>query len=156
MTLLSVASIKDDWYFSSYSHRWTRLASMAIHRYGRRFFEIPHAAVYLLIAANFIAYGVCFYSSGTIDIPSELLLRSGAMYPSAMSVPRFNAICARSVDLIEIGGRYSEVQFGLPPFSIALKNSPGVGTVRASTEAAFCSSSGESGESETVDWPGDC
>ena len=57
---------------------------MAIHRYGRRFFEVPHAAVYLLIAANFIAYGVCFYSSGAIDIPSELLLRSGAMYSSAI------------------------------------------------------------------------
>jgi membrane associated rhomboid family serine protease len=57
---------------------------MAIHRYGRRFFEVPHAAVYLLIAANFIAYGVCFYSSGAIVIPSELLLRSGAMYSSAI------------------------------------------------------------------------
>jgi membrane associated rhomboid family serine protease len=62
---------------------------MAIHRYGRRFFEVPHAAVYLLIAANFIAYGVCFYSTGAIVIPSELLLRSGAMYPSAISRPEY-------------------------------------------------------------------
>jgi membrane associated rhomboid family serine protease len=62
-----------------------QISSMTFHRYGRRFFEVPHAAVYLLIAANFIAYSVCFYSSGAIVIPSELLLRSGAMYPSAIS-----------------------------------------------------------------------
>src|SRR6516225_8152900 len=78
------------------------------------------------------------------------------MYPSAIRVPRFSAIWARSVDLMEIGGRYSEVQFGLPPFSIALKNSPGVGTVSASTEIAFFTSSGESGTSEAVGDPVGC
>src|SRR6516164_4212528 len=62
-----------------------------------------------------------------------------------MRVPRFKAICARSVDLTEIGGRYSEVQFGLPPFSMASKNSPGVGTVSASMETALFSSSADSG-----------
>src|ERR1700693_1579083 len=72
------------------------------------------------------------------------------MYPSANNVPRLRAIWARSVNLIETGGRYWEVQFGLPPFSIALKNSPGVGTVRASTDAAFFNSSAESGLSAAV------
>ena len=66
-----------------------RISSMTFHRYGRRYFEVPHAAVYLLIAANFIAYGVCLYLSGAIVIPSELLLRSGAMYPSAISRPEY-------------------------------------------------------------------
>src|SRR6476661_5931001 len=78
------------------------------------------------------------------------------MYPSAIRVPRFNAILARSVDLIETGGRYCDVQFGLPPFSIALKNSPGVGTVSASTDTAFFNSSAESGVSETVLLSADC
>jgi len=58
---------------------------MKIHRYGRRFFAVPHAAVYLLIAANILAFGVCCYISSAIVMPSELLFRSGAMYPSAIA-----------------------------------------------------------------------
>jgi rhomboid protease GluP len=48
------------------------------------FFETPHAIVYLLIAANIVAYGVCFSQSDTAVLPAGLLLRSGAMYPLAI------------------------------------------------------------------------
>jgi membrane associated rhomboid family serine protease len=61
-----------------------RTDSMAIGRDGRRFFEVPHAAVYLLITANIVAYAACLRQSGTEAIPAELLLRNGAMYGAAI------------------------------------------------------------------------
>jgi membrane associated rhomboid family serine protease len=57
---------------------------MAILQGREKYFEIPHTAVYLLIAANIIAYGVCVSQSGTLVLPTELLFRSGAMYPLAI------------------------------------------------------------------------
>jgi rhomboid protease GluP len=57
---------------------------MTFHRYGRRFFEVPHVAVCLLIATNIIAYSMCSYFAGTLAIPSEMLFRSGAMYSTAI------------------------------------------------------------------------
>jgi membrane associated rhomboid family serine protease len=57
---------------------------MAIGREGRRFFESPHAAVYLLITANIVVYALCLRRSGTEAIPTELLFRNGAMYSFAV------------------------------------------------------------------------
>ena len=62
----------------------------------------------------------------------------------------------RLVDLVETGGRYCEVQFGFPPFSIALKNSPRVGTVKVSIEIARFSSSVVRGESAVEGMPTVC
>jgi rhomboid protease GluP len=51
---------------------------------GSSFFEIPHAAVFLLITLNIFAYAWCLNQSGTIAISGEVLFRSGAMYSSAI------------------------------------------------------------------------
>ncbi|HEY2136043.1 MAG TPA: rhomboid family intramembrane serine protease [Xanthobacteraceae bacterium] len=58
---------------------------MAIDRTDRQFFEVPHAAVYLLITANIVAYVLCFRTSGVAAIPGELLFRDGAMYSAALA-----------------------------------------------------------------------
>ena len=49
-----------------------------------RYFEIPHLAVYLLAAANVVAFGFCVTQSDGPDIPSEVLFRYGAMYSLAI------------------------------------------------------------------------
>jgi hypothetical protein len=72
------------------------------------------------------------------------------MYPSAINVPRFRAICARLTPPIGVGGRNWDTQFGLPVLSIALKNSPGVGTVSESIVTAAFSSAPDNGEAAGV------
>ena len=57
---------------------------MSNYRSGAGFFEIPHAAVYLLITGNIAVYLLCLSQSGTAAIPPELLFRNGAMYPLAI------------------------------------------------------------------------
>src|SRR5258708_7812125 len=55
------------------------------NRGGRRFFEIPRAHAYPLIAAaNVLVYCACVGYSGMIVIPPEFLLSSGAMYSAAI------------------------------------------------------------------------
>jgi len=51
---------------------------------SRRFIEVPHAAVYLLIAANIIVFALCLRQAGSEAIPGEILFRSGAMYTAAL------------------------------------------------------------------------
>src|SRR5215831_6517456 len=51
---------------------------------SRRFIEVPHAAVYLLIAANIVVFALCLRQAGSEAIPGEILFRSGAMYTAAM------------------------------------------------------------------------
>jgi rhomboid protease GluP len=58
---------------------------MKIYRPGPRFFEIPHATVYLLLAANIVIFGLCLLYSGSASIPMDVLFRSGAMYSSAIA-----------------------------------------------------------------------
>ena len=53
-------------------------------REGADFFENPHAAVYLLIAANIAVFALCARLSGLEAIPAELLFRNGAMYSAAI------------------------------------------------------------------------
>src|ERR1700749_3945113 len=72
------------------------------------------------------------------------------MYPSAIKVPRFSAICARLTPPIGVGGLNWDTQFGLPVLSIALKNSPGVGTVSESIVTAAFSSASDNGEAAGV------
>jgi membrane associated rhomboid family serine protease len=57
---------------------------MNILRTNRSFFASPHAAVYLLITANVLVYGLCLDRTGTVAIPTDVLLRSGAMYAFAI------------------------------------------------------------------------
>ncbi|MBR1219502.1 rhomboid family intramembrane serine protease [Bradyrhizobium sp. U87765 SZCCT0131] len=47
-------------------------------------FEIPHFAVYLLLTANLLAYGLCLSRSGTGTMTAEVLYRSGAIYIGAL------------------------------------------------------------------------
>ena len=49
------------------------------------FFEIPHAAVYGLIAANIVVFALCAWQSGGEAISGELLFRNGAMYSAAIA-----------------------------------------------------------------------
>ena len=51
---------------------------------SRRFIEVPHAAVYLLIAANIVVFALCLRQAGSEAIPGEILFRSGAMYTAAL------------------------------------------------------------------------
>ena len=57
---------------------------MMSHRPDRGFFEIPHAAVYLLLTANIVIAGLCFSQSGAAAVPTALLYRYGAMYSLAL------------------------------------------------------------------------
>ena len=57
---------------------------MNILRTNRSSFASPHAAVYLLLTANVLVYGLCLAQTGTVDIPTDVLLRDGAMYSFAI------------------------------------------------------------------------
>jgi rhomboid protease GluP len=57
---------------------------MAIAGDGRRFFEVPHAATFLLIATNVLVYAISLRQAGSETIPGELLFRYGAMYNAAL------------------------------------------------------------------------
>jgi rhomboid protease GluP len=48
------------------------------------FFAVPHAAVYVLIAANIVVFALCVRLSGGQTIPGELFFRNGAMYSAAI------------------------------------------------------------------------
>jgi membrane associated rhomboid family serine protease len=48
------------------------------------FFAVPHAAVYVLIAANILVFALCVRQSGGQTIPGELFFRNGAMYSAAI------------------------------------------------------------------------
>jgi membrane associated rhomboid family serine protease len=48
------------------------------------FFAVPHAAVYVLIAANIVIFALCVLQSGGQTIPGELFFRNGAMYSAAI------------------------------------------------------------------------
>ena len=37
---------------------------------GRRFFEVPHAATFLLITTNIVVYTICLRQAGTETIPA--------------------------------------------------------------------------------------
>jgi membrane associated rhomboid family serine protease len=52
---------------------------------SERFFEIPHATIYALVAVNIAAYFLCFKYSGEAAIPADLLLRNGAMHSLAIA-----------------------------------------------------------------------
>jgi membrane associated rhomboid family serine protease len=49
-----------------------------------RFFEVPHAAVSLLLVANVVVFGLCLSRSGTAVISADVLFRAGAMYSLAI------------------------------------------------------------------------
>jgi len=67
------------------TERSVGLTRMANGRAGGHFFEIPHAAVYLLIAANILVYALCVRQSGAQTTPGELLFANGAMYTDALA-----------------------------------------------------------------------
>src|SRR5262249_14695598 len=46
--------------------------------------EVPHTVGFVLITANVIVFGLCARYSDSSTIPSEVLFRNGAMYPSAL------------------------------------------------------------------------
>jgi rhomboid protease GluP len=48
-------------------------------------FTLPHSAVYLLMTANIVVYGLCYSSAGSVNIPGPLLFQYGAMYPAALA-----------------------------------------------------------------------
>jgi len=57
---------------------------MTSTRPDRGFFEIPHAAVYLLLTVNIVIAGLCLSQSGAAAAPNALLYRYGAMYSFAL------------------------------------------------------------------------
>lgn len=57
---------------------------MATYRTGQGFVEIPHAAVYVLLTANIVVYGLCLNQSAGPAIPVDVLYRDGAMYTLAL------------------------------------------------------------------------
>ena len=57
---------------------------MASYRTGQGFIEVPHAAVYVLLTANVIAYGLCLNQSAGPAISPDVLYRAGAMYSLAL------------------------------------------------------------------------
>jgi membrane associated rhomboid family serine protease/uncharacterized membrane protein (UPF0136 family) len=57
---------------------------MATYRTGQGFIEIPHAAVYVLLTANIVAFGLCLNQATGQAIPIDVLYRDGAMYTSAL------------------------------------------------------------------------
>src|SRR5580698_10404917 len=48
-------------------------------------FALPHSAVYLLMTANIVIYGLCCYRAASVTIPGPLLFQEGAMYPAAIA-----------------------------------------------------------------------
>jgi membrane associated rhomboid family serine protease len=48
-------------------------------------FTLPHSAVYLLMTANIVIYGLCYSRAGSVVIPGPLLFQYGAMYPAAIA-----------------------------------------------------------------------
>jgi membrane associated rhomboid family serine protease len=57
---------------------------MATYRTGQGFIEIPHAAVYVLLTANIVVYGLCLNQSVGPAISADVLYRDGAMYTLAL------------------------------------------------------------------------
>jgi rhomboid protease GluP len=57
---------------------------MASYRTGQGFVAIPHAAVYVLLTANIVVYGLCLNQSAGPAIPIDVLYRDGAMYTQAL------------------------------------------------------------------------
>jgi len=57
---------------------------MASYRTGQGFIEIPHAAVYALLTANIVAYGLCLNQTAGPAIPADVLYRDGAIYTLAL------------------------------------------------------------------------
>src|SRR5215471_17840330 len=57
---------------------------MASYRTGQGFVAIPHAAVYVLLTANVVVYGLCLNQSAGPAIPVDVLYRDGAMYTLAL------------------------------------------------------------------------
>src|SRR5215469_52858 len=108
----------------------------------------------LLPRAKTLSETLSFFASASTSRPIFLTCwpscASTEMYPSAIKVPRFSAICARLTPPIGVGGRNWDTQFGLPVLSIALKNSPGVGTVSESIVTAAFSSASDNGEAAGV------
>jgi len=57
---------------------------MAIYRNNLWSVERPNTATYLLIAVNIAVFGLCLSQSNSAAIPSDVLLRYGAMYSLAI------------------------------------------------------------------------
>jgi membrane associated rhomboid family serine protease len=60
------------------------LVCMNVLRTNRSFFAGPHAAVFLLLTANILFFGLCLAQTGMVAIPTDDLLRNGAMYSFAL------------------------------------------------------------------------
>jgi membrane associated rhomboid family serine protease len=58
---------------------------MPTYRASPGFFEVPHAAVYVLMTVTVIVSGLCFIQAGGASAPAELLYRYGGMYSTAMA-----------------------------------------------------------------------
>jgi membrane associated rhomboid family serine protease len=67
----------------SFQSSFWELNRMNIRQIDRSFFASPHAAVYLLIAANILVYALCLDRTGSIS--ADVLLRGGAMYSLALA-----------------------------------------------------------------------
>jgi membrane associated rhomboid family serine protease len=68
-------------------------------------FALPHGAVYLLMTANIVIYGLCFHRSGSVTIPGPLLFQYGAMYQAALVRHEYWRLVANGflhVDLVHL------------------------------------------------------
>jgi membrane associated rhomboid family serine protease len=57
---------------------------MPPYRAGPKFFETPHAAVYVLMTLTVFISGLCFLDSNGFSATREVVYRYGAMYPAAL------------------------------------------------------------------------
>ncbi|MGX1170140.1 membrane associated rhomboid family serine protease [Bradyrhizobium sp. USDA 372] len=58
---------------------------MPPYRASPGFFEVPHAAVYVMMTVTVLASGFCFILAGGASAPADLLYRSGGMYATAIA-----------------------------------------------------------------------
>ena len=58
---------------------------MPSYRTSPGFFEVPHAAVYVVMTVTVLASGFCFIQAGGASASAELLYRYGGMYATAIA-----------------------------------------------------------------------
>jgi membrane associated rhomboid family serine protease len=63
---------------------------MTFQRSGSRFFEIPHAAVFVIMTANVVIFALCLDDSGSLAVRSEVLFRNGALHSGVLEFRQYS------------------------------------------------------------------
>jgi len=65
---------------------------MPFQRSGARFFETPHAAVYLIMTVNIVIFALCLDGSGSLSVPSDVLFRNGALHSGVLTLRQYSRL----------------------------------------------------------------